>query len=127
MPDEAVILVDPGSRRPAANAALGRVAEMAARRLGVAVFPAHMVLAEPTLSQAFGQAVAAGARRVVVCPYFLGDGQHSGADIPDMVAEAARQHPKVDVSLSEPLGVDELLAQLIAKRVGPCLRRREDR
>ena len=37
---------------------------------------AHMELAEPTIEQAVGRCAAAGARRVVVAPYFLSRGRH---------------------------------------------------
>ncbi len=118
---DAVILIDHGSPAPQAQADLEAVAQMAARQLGLAVYPAHMTLAEPTLAQALAQAAAAGARRVVVCPYFLSAGRHAGRDIPEQVRQAAVDHPGLTVTLSAPLGPDALLAELVCRRVEPLL------
>jgi sirohydrochlorin ferrochelatase len=121
---DAVILIDHGSRRPGAGAALVAVAKAASTLLGLPVYPAHMSLAEPNLGQAMDQAVAAGAGRVVVCPYFLGEGMHSTGDVPAQVAQAAAGHPGVDIVLTGPLGPDAALADLVARRVRPHLRPR---
>ena len=65
-PVTALMVVDHGSRRAAANEMLvalaQRLAEHAGRRY-VTVEPAHMELAEPTIGQAFDRCAAAGAER----------------------------------------------------------------
>ena len=83
---------------------------------------AHMELAEPTIEQAFGKCVAQGATMVVVHPYFLAPGRHSTTDIPRMAAEAAAKHPGVRFHVTQPLGLDEKIAQLMIQRVGHCLK-----
>ena len=114
----AVILVDHGSVRAEANRLLEDVAEAARRaRPGVAVYVAHMELAEPTIEQAFDRAVADGARHVIVHPYFLAPGRHSQSDIPRMAAEAAARHGGVSFAVTEPLGLDERMIQLVWDRI----------
>ena len=122
---QAVILIDHGSQRASANASLENIARSVSQRLGVSVYPAHMALAEPTLAQALAQAVAEGADRVVVCPYFLSSGRHGAQDIPAMAREAAKEFPQVSVVVSDPLGEDPVLVDLVARRVGPHLQPRE--
>ena len=125
MSDVAIILVDHGSRRPAANEALAAVAELAGRRLKLTVHVAHLAHGEPTLGQAIERAAGEGARRVVVCPYFLAGGVHTEQDIPSQVAQAAGAHPDVRVEITQPLGPDALLAELVCRRVQPHLPARE--
>ena len=81
-----------------------------------------MELAEPTIAQAFDQCVAQGAKLVVVHPYFLSPGRHSTTDIPRMTAEAAARHPGVKFHVTQPLGLDEKIAQLMIQRIEECAR-----
>jgi sirohydrochlorin ferrochelatase len=114
----AIVLVDHGSRLAEANAVLDEIAERLRRRApGRIVEVAHMELAPPTLAEAVGRCVAAGAREVVVHPYFLAPGAHATRDVPDQAAAAAERHPGVTVRVSQPLGahdgiVDAILARL---------------
>ena len=107
----ALLLVDHGSRRAAANDNLEAIAELARERLGedAIVRFAHMELAEPTIARAFDECVAAGADEVVVFPWFLASGRHAREDIPRLVAEAAKRHPGVRHRVTSPFGPHPLL------------------
>lgn len=121
-PDTAVIIIDHGSRMPAANAMLDAVVAMYREATGVAVVEAaHMELASPTLEEAAGRCLAAGARTIVVHPYFLAPGRHSTGDIPGMVAALAPIHPEVRFVVTEPLGVDPAMAPIMHRRVTESL------
>ena len=114
----AILLVDHGSRRDDANAQLGEVAEAVRRRLpGEIVEFAHMELAEPSGAAGIAPFVYAGAQPTVVHPYFLGPGRHTQESIPELVDLAARQHPDVEICLSEPLGLHEGLIDAVLDRV----------
>ncbi len=114
---DALLLIDHGSRRPAANEQLERVAALVRSRLpGVHVATAHMELATPTIPQAIAEVAAAGAREVVVVPYMLTPGRHAMEDIPRLVAEAALSHPPLRTTVSAPLGVHEGLAAVVVAR-----------
>lgn len=112
----ALILLDHGSRRAAANCGLVSlargVAEAAASRY-LCVEPAHMEVAAPSLDQAFGRCVAAGAERIVVVLFFLAAGTHSTDDVPRLAVEAAALHGDVEYVLTSPLGMDQGIAQLV--------------
>ncbi len=115
----AILLVDHGSRRAEANQALEQVAALLRERApGCIVEIAHMELAPPTLAEGIKACVAAGAREIVVHPYFLAAGNHSTRDIPALAREAARSHPDVTVRVSDPLGPHPKLIEVILDRIG---------
>ena len=76
-----------------------------------------MELAEPTLDDAVAKCVANGATAIVVHPYFLAPGRHSTSDIPGMVAELAPRYPAIDFRVTAPLGVDDIMARLMHRRI----------
>jgi len=119
-----IVIVDHGSRRAQSNELLELVASEFAKRFeeryGI-VEPAHMELAEPSIATAFGRCVERGARRVVVCPFFLGPGKHWTGDIPRLAAEAASKFPQTQYHVAMPLGIDDLILELLAKRAGFCV------
>ena len=114
----AVILVDHGSREPAANAVLDAMAELVRELLpGETVHAAHMELAAPSLTEMIDACVAEGAREIVVHPYFLAPGRHSKNDIPELARLAADRHPGVELRVTEPLGVHAGIAQAVVARL----------
>src|SRR3954467_2199162 len=118
-----IIIVDHGSRREESNRMLEGVAEAFARRFEEryeVVEPAHMELAEPSIATAYGRCVARGATRVVVCPFFLGPGKHWTQDIPRLTAEAAQAHPGTHYHVTQTLGIDDLILDLLQKRISWC-------
>ena len=119
-----IIIVDHGSRRDESNRLLERVAEAFAERFAArydVVEPAHMELAEPSIASAYARCVERGATRVVVAPYFLGPGKHWTADIPGLTAAAAAQFPGTTYHVTQTLGLDDLILELLDKRVQHCV------
>ena len=117
---KAVLLIDHGSRRDAANEMMDCMAHLVQAMAGpdVVVRYAHMELAEPSISAGVQACVAAGARELIVFPYMLSPGKHSTGDIPRLVAEAAADFPALDVRVTTAFGVHEKLAELILARAG---------
>jgi len=118
-----IIIVDHGSRRTQSNQMLENLAELFGRRFAERypiVEPAHMELAEPTIATAYARCAHRGATRVVVAPYFLGPGKHWTQDIPRLTAEAAQQFPQTRYHVTQTLGIDDLILDLLAKRIGNC-------
>jgi sirohydrochlorin ferrochelatase len=114
-----LLVVDHGSRRAEANAQLEEIAERLRHlRPRDAVETAHLEQAEPTIAQGLARLAARGVTSVRVLPYFLSEGRHSREDIPRMVAEAARLHPALAVTVAPALGPHDLLAQLLLERAG---------
>ncbi len=121
---DGIIIVDHGSRRAESNEMLEEVARLFAARFSgqySIVEPAHMEIAEPSIATAYERCVKRGARRVVVCPFFLGPGKHWTSDIPRLTAEAAQKHPGTEYHVTPPLGIDDLMLDLINKRIVSCV------
>ena len=118
-----IIIVDHGSRRDESNRMLEELSALFGERFRARfsiVEPAHMELSEPTIATAFARCVERGATEVIVCPFFLGPGKHWTGDIPSLTAAAAARHPGTRYHVAMPLGIDDLMLELIAKRVTHC-------
>ncbi len=117
---KAILLIDHGSRRDAANEMMDCMAHLvqAMAGSGVVVRYAHMELAEPSIADGVRSCVEAGASELIVFPYMLSPGKHSTGDIPRMVAESASGYPSLEVRVTGAFGVHEKLAELILGRAG---------
>lgn len=114
-----VVLVGHGSRSPEANAALAELATGMARDLGEPVLPAYLEMTTPTIPDALHAALAAGATRVTVVPYFLSPGMHVQRDIVAVV-DAVREETGAAIEIAPFFGshpeVPRLLAEIAAAR-----------
>ena len=124
---DGLILIDHGSRRPSSNLVVERMAELLASRLPLLVEPAHMELAEPDMATAYRRCVEAGARRIAIAPFFLAPGRHWDEDLPRLATAAAAEHPGTSVLVAAPLGVHDLLCDVLLARVTGCLAHQETR
>ncbi|XP_017238362.1 sirohydrochlorin ferrochelatase, chloroplastic isoform X1 [Daucus carota subsp. sativus] len=119
---DGVIIVDHGSRRKESNLMLNEFVIMFRDRTGYPIVePAHMELAEPSIKDAFASCVQQGVNRVIVSPFFLFPGRHWNQDIPSLTAEAAKEHPGVSYIITAPLGLHELLVDVVNDRIQHCL------
>jgi sirohydrochlorin ferrochelatase len=117
-----IVIVDHGSRRAESNDMLLAVAAMFAEHGGWPIVePAHMELAEPTIAAAYASCVERGARTIVVQPFFLGPGKHWNADIPELTAAAAADHPGTRFLVTAPLGVHPAITAILNDRIAHCL------
>ncbi|GJM90954.1 hypothetical protein PR202_ga07284 [Eleusine coracana subsp. coracana] len=78
-------------------------------------------LAAPTIKDAFGKCVQQGASRVIVSPYFLSPGRHWKQDIPALTAEASKEHSNIPYIVTAPLGLHELMVDIMNDRIKYCL------
>ena len=115
-----VIICDHGSRRAQSNESLEVVAQLFAERFagdcGI-VEPAHMELAMPDIAAGYAACVERGARHIVVLPFFLARGKHFMRDIPSLTSQAAEDFPGTTYQVAEPLGIDDLILDLLKKRL----------
>ncbi len=110
----ALLIVDHGSRLPEAHAHLERIAEQVRRESpGLAVYVAHMDVAEPSIEQAIDACARDGVTGLVVHPLFLVPGRHLTDDVPKLVELAARRHPGLDVRITPATGSASGIASLI--------------
>lgn len=114
-----LVVIAHGSRRDASNEEVARFAEQvgaAMARDGAyqGVSCAFLELADPSIPAAMDRAVAAGARRVDLFPYFLAAGRHVAEDIPRIVGEARGRHPQVTFRVLEHFGAWDDLPAMVA-------------
>jgi len=117
---QGIIIVDHGSSREQSNQLLVQIAQAFSAKFSnkyEIVEAAHMEMAEPSIRDAYAKCVARGATDIVVCPFFLGPGKHMTVDIPHLVEQAAAEFPNTRASLATVLAPDDLLLQLIDKRI----------
>ncbi|CAM9374286.1 unnamed protein product [Chrysoparadoxa australica] len=121
-----VIIVDHGSKRQAANDMISEVAKRYKAFSGAGVVEAaHMELAEPSIKQAFQACVDQGATTVICHPFFLSPGRHVTTDIPALMSEAAEGHPNVSWSISDPLGLQPLMPELMHQTIKGALKQHQ--
>lgn len=115
-----IIICDHGSRREQSNDSLVDVAERFANRFSSEyeiVEPAHMELAMPDIEAAYANCVGRGATHIVVLPLFLAKGKHWTRDIPSLTNQASGRFPGTTYQIAAPLGIDDLLLDLLKKRL----------
>lgn len=56
-----------------------------------------------------------------MAPFFLGKGEHAETDIPKLVKEAEKSYDDIECIVSDPLGLDPTLIDIIMKRVDEAL------
>ena len=120
MAETGVIILAHGSRNERqVNEILGKVSCRVKTCLppGVEVMWAAMQFNHPNLEEAIDLLVKQGIKRVVIMPYFLFEGIHPTKDIPDLVSAIKQTHPEVEFVLANTLGVDELLIDLVVRRI----------
>ena len=116
---DALLLIDHGSRFESANKMIYEVAEMVASlNSEIIIEVAHMELAEPSIETGFRACVEKGATHVVAHPYMLAPGRHATQDIPRLVNQAAQLFPEVSFDVTEPLGVNTKIGEVILEKAG---------
>jgi len=114
----AVLIVDHGSRNARANAQLESLARrVAEQRPDWIVHFAHMEIAEPDIAAGLARCIEDGAAEIVVHPYFLGPGLHIQETVPEKVADAARAHPHVRITITAHFGAHDGVADLLIEHV----------
>jgi sirohydrochlorin cobaltochelatase len=90
------------------------VAKVRARQPELPVELAFLEFMAPTLAAASQRLAAAGCSQVSVVPLFLGAGGHVRKDLPELLAELARQHPQVSWTLTAAIGEVDSVVQAMA-------------
>lgn len=74
----------------------------------------YLNYSSPPFSAAVNDLVLAGAREIVVVPYFLVAGRFVVHDLPPHIEEACRRHPAVRIKLAQPiLAAEELVGAIL--------------
>jgi sirohydrochlorin cobaltochelatase len=121
-----ILALGHGSRHPHNKEVVEGVAQLIAKKYkNTVVRIGFMNMNTPTMKEGLEAFKGTGVSTIVAIPIFLAHGVHTMEDIPQILGvskESRRANIKLDgrdVTLiySEPLGVDELVADLAYKRV----------
>lgn len=116
-----LLIVAHGSRRQASNDEVRALGERvrALRDPGIEqVAVAFLELAQPAIPESLARCVEAGAREIIVFPYFLAVGTHVAHDIPEQLEAFRARHPEVHVRLASHLGASPSLPMTILDVAG---------
>jgi sirohydrochlorin ferrochelatase len=72
---------------------------------------------QPHPDQAVRSLVEQGFRQVVLMPYLLGHGKHATLELDEVLAELKAQSPQAQLYMSQGLGADGRLADLVVERI----------
>ena len=113
-----VLAVAHGSRAKETEASLEAVLSMVKSKLPETVIEcAFMEFSDRTVEKGVFSLISRGVTEISVVPYFLFMGVHLKEDIPNMVAGCIADHPGVRLTMGDPLGVDERLADILVDRI----------
>ncbi len=117
--NEAIILLGHGSRVPEAGRNMEKVAAGLRTKYGYSIVEVcYMSRLGPHFPEVFRKCADMGATDILVIPYFLHDGLHLVLDIPELMQEIAADYPHVRLVLGRNLGFDEVLVDLVERRIG---------
>ena len=116
-----VLVIAHGSRAKETEATLETVLSMVKAKLSdqpeTVIECAFMGHSDRTIEKGISALSAKGVTEIKIVPYFLFTGIHIKEDIPDMVAECIADFPGVNITMGEPLGGDERLADILVDRI----------
>ena len=125
-----ILALGHGSKHPHNKEVVTGVAELIAKKYkSVVVRTGFMNMNNPTMKEGLDDFKGTGVTTIVAVPIFLAHGVHTMEDIPQILG-VSRQSRKTTIKLdgrdvalvySEPLGVDELIAELAFKRAKEAL------
>ena len=119
MKKQALLIIDHGSKRKAANDMIFDVVKIVqSLKPQLLVVGAHMELADPTIEDGINQCINQGATSIVVQPFMLSPGRHSVSDIPNMVKDIAKKHPNISITLGKHFGTHQKIAEIILEQTG---------
>ena len=72
---------------------------------------------EPFLPDVIENAVAKGAKEIVIFPFFISAGSHILQDIPELVEKSGKTYPEVAFSVTRHLGIIDGIGDLIINEV----------
>lgn len=134
-PRVAVVLTDHGSPQPAVTAVRNRLGGLLGQLLGdevISVTVASMERREgeayafndPLLVNELKRLGAAGAEGVIVAQQFLQAGRHAGpdGDIATICREVAADFPRLNYSITEPIGGEPAIRALLARRYAEAIK-----
>ena len=113
-----VLVIAHGSRAKETEIALETILSMVKLKLPETVIElAFMDFSERTIEKGIAVLASRGITEIKIVPYFLFMGIHLKEDIPRIAAQYAADFPELNITMGEPLGIDERLADILVDRI----------
>lgn len=112
---QGIIVFGHGSSVASANDAVRTIAAQAADDGSWPLCETAFLEAAPRLDEAVRKLVSAGAREILVLPYFLTLGIHLQRDLPKLVEALSREH-SITIRVAEPLDGASELSRILVRR-----------
>ena len=114
-----VVVLAHGSKLESAKETARRVSDSVKRNLKLKhIVPAYLQLCSPSLSDAIGELVGKGYRKIIIVPYFLFNGNHVTRDIPLAIEKEKGKYPEIDLICTKGLSEDErIMSGIVADRI----------
>ena len=84
---------------------------------------AFLEIASPSIPEGIDACVKKGADEIVILLNFLNSGRHVDQDIPRIVSQARRKHPKVKIRVTNPVGQHPRIVELFRELIESKARR----
>ncbi len=117
--DNAVIIVGHGSRSKEANDTFSSIVSKLNDKN---TYGAFMEFGVPSIETIFDKLYSDGVRNFAIVPLFLYGGIHITEDIPQIIEKIKQKTPDISVKFGNPLGDDELIVQLLKKRINETIK-----
>lgn len=115
--DRALLIIGHGSRSSDAVQIFGKTVEYIKDKSDFEMVEgAFMELASPSIEETVAKIVDNGVNDIVAVPYFLFPGIHIKEDIPEIIAALMSKHRGLKITMTEPIGYDDLICEILLKR-----------
>jgi len=117
-----ILLIAHGSRRSESNEEVQHLTDTLRTRLGgkaIIVCCAFLEQASPSIPEGIDECIQAGARDILILPYFLSAGRHVSRDIPALIQQKQIQYPEISFHLRPHIGSSEAMTDLLLAMINP--------
>ncbi len=117
-----LLVVGHGSSKPYNKQLIGDIAAMLSKKMPEAVTRiGFMNINKPTIKDGLESFKGTGVKKIVVFPLFLAKGVHTTEDVPGLIGLGEGQkriaYDGFDIVYADPLGADDMIAELSARRI----------
>lgn len=110
----AVIILGHGSKSKGADETVRRIAAEVKKLGGYEIVEyAFLQYASPSLQDVLEDCIRQKAERIVIAPFFMQSGAHVTKNIPELVEKAKKQHPGIDIVVTEYAGAHPLMVKIV--------------
>jgi len=115
----AVIILGHGSRNGGADDAVRRIVAEVRKRGGYEIVEhAFLQYVPPSPPEALENCIRQHAEKIVIVPFFMQPGAHVTKDIPAFVGKARKQHPNIEIMVTDFAGSHPRMTEIVLDLVG---------